>query len=199
MGCRMPVTVQGPDDVIEGITPNPSEALTPSFWDGDLWNREIPLQRPAHVKADFYFPRDRAYARHCVEAYFQDLNPHRPVFVRHSFVEVFEAMYDHVENKPSQPSTRVKALMEDAGFLFSSYLVLALGALYEETKRQHAAQPEERPGFPRASLFGVVALKVKPYLLTGVTALQALILLHWYLYIEVSGVTYMMTSLSSPR
>lgn len=195
----MPVTVQGPDDVIEGITPNPSEALTPSFWDGDLWNREIPLQRPAHVKADFYFPRDRAYARHCVEAYFQDLNPHRPVFVRHSFVEVFEAMYDHVENKPSQPSTRVKALMEDAGFLFSSYLVLALGALYEETKRQHAAQPEERPGFPRASLFGVVALKVKPYLLTGVTALQALILLHWYLYIEVSGVTYTMTSLSSPR
>ena len=131
-------------------------------------------------------PRDREMVKEVVGAYFERLNPHRPVFLRHDFQQALEELYEG------------KAQHHDPGFLCGMYLVFGLGTLNELNHRvfQHdgaRSNDDQIPpvkelmgsGWPRHEEFFDCALLVKPDLRVTVSSLQALILLHWYLYTEV--------------
>ena len=131
-------------------------------------------------------PRDREMVKQVVDAYFERLNPHRPIFLRGEFEQTLEELYDG------------KAQQHDPGFLCSMYLIFGLGTLSELNhrvfERDGARQDSDQippvkelmgSGWPRHEEFFDCALLVKPDLRVTVSSLQALILLHWYLYTEV--------------
>ena len=131
-------------------------------------------------------PRDREMVKQVVDAYFERLNPHRPIFLRHDFERTLEELYEG------------KAQHHDPGFLCSMYLIFGLGTLSElnhrvfqrDGARHNDVQiPPVREimgsGWPKHEEFFDCALLVKPDLRVTVSSLQALILLHWYLYTEV--------------
>jgi hypothetical protein len=139
-------------------------------------------------------PRDREMVKQVVDAYFERLNPHRPIFLRHDFERTLEELYDG------------KAQHHDPGFLCSMYLIFGLGTLSELNHRvferddgtNDADQiPPVRelmgPGWPKHEEFFDCALLVKPDLRVTVSSLQALILLHWSLYTEVRFHPYLQT------
>lgn len=97
---------------------------------------------------------------------------------------------------------RRKGAVHDPGFLCSVYLVLALGTLSELNFRatNHSNGHGQDDGatlsaaitkklmpsdWPEHDEFFERALSVKPDLRVTISSLQALILLHWYLYTEV--------------
>jgi hypothetical protein len=125
-----------------------------------------------------WLPKDRKMVKHIVEVYFTHLNIHRPVFVRQGFEETLDELYDG------------RLVEDDAGYICSLYLVLALGTLRE---LNHRASLDEVPprnkllpsDWPDHDEFFDRAMSVKPDLRVTISSLQALILLHWYLYTEV--------------
>ena len=131
-------------------------------------------------------PRDREMVKQVVDAYFERLNPHRPIFLRHDFEQTLEELYDG------------KAQHHDPGFLCSMYLIFGLGTLSELNhrvfERDGARHNSDQiplvkelmgSGWPKYEEFFDCALLVKPDLRVTVSSLQALILLHWCLYTEV--------------
>ncbi len=134
-----------------------------------------------------WLPKDRQTLRQIVAAYFMRLNFHRPVFSRASFEQRLAALYDG------------QVVQHDPGFICGVYLVLALGTLSELNHRVHGMEKEGNaatvnstspktlmpPEWPGHEEFFGRALAVKPELRVTVSSLQALILLHWYLYTEV--------------
>ncbi|KZV62773.1 hypothetical protein PENSPDRAFT_657862, partial [Peniophora sp. CONT] len=141
-----------------------------------------------------WLPKDRDFVNVIVNSYFERLNFHRPVFLMHEFNAQLEQLYSG--------GTTVL----DPGFLCSVYLVLALGTLSELSHRALRAAntggggQELKPGeqstkslmpaqWPEHEEFFERALAVKPELRVTVSSLQALILLHWYLYTERQGRT----------
>ena len=120
-----------------------------------------------------------------VDVYFTRLNHHRPVFTRATFQKQLDALYNGTA-------------AHDPGFVCSVYLVLALGTLSELNHRVSGAEkggqqvgtgpalskfmPQD---WPSQEEFFDRALAVKPELRITLSSLQALILLHWYLYTEV--------------
>ena len=131
-------------------------------------------------------PRDREMVKHVIDAYFERLNPHRPIFLRHDFERTLEELYDG------------KAQHHDPGFLCGMYLVFGLGTLSELNhrvfERDGARDNSDQippvkelmgSGWPKHEEFFNCALLVKPDLRVTVSSLQALILLHWFLYTEV--------------
>ena len=131
-------------------------------------------------------PRDREMVKQVIDAYFERLNPHRPIFLRHDFEGTLEELYDG------------KAQHHDPGFLCSMYLIFGLGTLSELNHRvfEHDDGRNDSdqippvkelmgPGWPKYEEFFDCALLVKPDLRVTVSSLQALILLHWCLYTEV--------------
>lgn len=179
----------------------------PSPRDASLWltvpvRREIPLgggipntlsiygpiSKSPHV--DVWIPKDRAFAQHITDVYFSRLNIHRPVYFRKDFDKVFEDLYEGT------------TLHYDPGHIFSFYLIMALGTLSELNHRAVKTNLDEKeetsqylgssvakklmpPEWPMHDEFFERALSIKPDLLVSISSLQALILLHWYLYIEV--------------
>lgn len=134
--------------------------------------REVPV----------WLPKDRKTAGHVVSAYFSYLNCHRPALQKDRFTNQLEALYD---------SNRE---MYDPGYVCCLYLVLALGTMSElnkpvgnvmEDKGDTGLKKTLVPGWPEHEEFFERALAVKPDLRMTVSSLQALILLHWYLYTEV--------------
>ena len=135
-----------------------------------------------------FLPKSRETVGIILEAYFSRLNFHRPVLLRHEFERTLNQLYE------GQP------VSDDPGFVCSAYLVFALGTLSEINHRvsqhENSAQPAASVGpdlkvlmpsdWPDHDEFFQFALKVKPDLRVTVSSLQALILLHWYLYTEVS-------------
>lgn len=120
-----------------------------------------------------------------LEVYFTRLNHHRPVFIRSSFEKNLDALYKGTA-------------AHDPGFVCSVYLVLALGTLSELNHRVSGAEKDGHafgsgaalkkfmpPDWPSQDEFFDLALAVKPELRVTISSLQALILLHWYLYTEV--------------
>lgn len=160
------------------------EPLKPDHW------MSIPLKRgtgsgPLFETREFYLPRQREQVSAVVDCYFDQLNPHRPVFMHEDFVTALDALYDTLEEgKPISP--KYVDIASDSGFLCSVYLVLALGTLCVETQRLHNAQDAHRPTWPGHEDFYDLALALKPDLTNSISTLQALILLHWYLYTEVN-------------
>lgn len=137
-------------------------------------------------------PRDRDMVKRVVDAYFERLNSHRPIFLRHDFERTLEELYDG------------KSQHHDPGFLCSMYLIFGLGTLSElnhrvferggarETSDQiPPARELMGNGWPKYEDFFNCALLVKPDLRVTVSSLQALILLHWYLYTEVHFRSYL--------
>lgn len=139
---------------------------------------------------DVWLPRDRDMVKRIISVYFDRLNYHRPIFFRAEFERTVETLYDGKMNQ------------HDPGFICSLYLVLALGTLSELNHRvfQHDndfgrtnhISTEELMGnsWPAHEEFFECALVVKPDLRVTVSSLQALILLHWYLYTEVRDSSY---------
>lgn len=140
---------------------------------------------------DVWLPKDRKMVEHITEVYFTRLNVHRPVFVRKDFEKVLGDLYDG------------QAVIHDPGYVCSVYLVLALGTLSELNHRAVKADVDNKADvvqhlgsamakklmpydWPEHDEFFELALSVKPDLRVTITSLQALIVLHWYLYTEVS-------------
>ncbi|KAF8274801.1 hypothetical protein EI94DRAFT_1713097 [Lactarius quietus] len=137
-----------------------------------------------------FLPKDREMAQHIVNIFFERLNFHRPVFLRHDF----EVTLGHLYSGEVQ--------QHDPGFICSVYLVLALGTLSElnracgidrEAKNKVSAGGSPAlsnanvktlmpPDWPDHEDFFQRALSIKPELRVTISSLQALILLQWYLY-----------------
>ena len=142
---------------------------------------------------DVWLPKNRKVAQHILEIYFTRLNFHRPVFSRKDFEKILNNLYDGVTE------------FHDPGHVLSIYMILALGTLSElnhravkadldsnksETMQHLGAEVAKKlmpPDWPAYDEFFERALSVKPDLKVSISSLQALILLHWYLYIEVSN------------
>lgn len=127
-----------------------------------------------------WLPKDRAMTKRMVDVYFTRLDYHRPTFNRRDFENTLERLYEnqHVQHDP--------------GFVCSFYLVLALGtmcdlnrALSETTGGTMNMMKLHPQGWPEHVEFFERALAIKPDLRVTLSSLQALILLHWYLYTEV--------------
>ncbi|KAL0569882.1 hypothetical protein V5O48_012081 [Marasmius crinis-equi] len=145
---------------------------------------------------EVWLPKDRNMVEHITEVYFTRLNQHRPVFLKSDFDVALEDLYAEKEGS------------HDPGFICSVYLVLALGTLSELNYRSSGAGasehgtneegPQMSPSMTRKLMptdwpqhedFFGMALAVKPELKVTISSLQALILLHWYLYTERQGRT----------
>jgi hypothetical protein len=141
-----------------------------------------------------FLPKDRDFVQYIVDIYFERLNFHRPVFLRHEFEAGLNELYAG------------NAQQHDPGFVCSVYLVFALGTLSELNHRTCGIDRENRskpgaggspslanvnvktlmpPEWPDHETFFQRALAIKPELRVTISSLQALILLHWYLYTEV--------------
>jgi hypothetical protein len=130
-----------------------------------------------------WLPKDRKNVEHIVDVFFTRLNTHRPIFPRHEFNKSLTDLYDE------------QAITYDPGFLCSVYLVFALGTLSDLTlpvggldhrwRSDCSSTKKLMPlGWPEHDEFFERALTVKPDLRVTLSSLQALILLHWYLYTE---------------
>lgn len=176
----------GRDRILESSTPRD----TANWRTVSFRRRDAAITRPPHLALtspvsdpssaiDVWLPKDRNMVNHIVNVYFTRLNLHRPVFTRQHFEKALDDLYaDRMPN-------------HDPGFICSVYLVFALGTLSELNHRAQDAPhltkkllPEE---WPEHDEFFERALLVKPDLLVTISSLQALILLHWYLYIEVTS------------
>jgi hypothetical protein len=160
-------------------------------------NNIVPSSNTAGSEPTFsvFLPKDRELVQYIVNIYFERLNFHRPVFLRHEFEAALAELYQG------------EAEQHDPGFLCSVYLVLALGTLSELNHRACGLDRESRsksgagspslsnvnvkalmpPEWPEHESFFQRALAIKPELRVTISSLQALILLHWYLYTEVRG------------
>ncbi|KAF9466465.1 hypothetical protein BDZ94DRAFT_1212491 [Collybia nuda] len=140
---------------------------------------------------NIWLPKDRKMIQHIVDGYFVRLNLHRPVFERKDFEKILNDLYDG------------HTVSHDPGYICSVYLVLALGTLSELNHRAVKADVENKADllghlgssvakklmphdWPEHDEFFERALSVKPDLRVTISSLQALILLHWYLYTEAS-------------
>jgi hypothetical protein len=108
--------------------------------------------------------------------YFKRLNFHRPIFEKNDFKRRFDALYS------SDAVT-----MHDPGFICSAYLVLALATLSElhQPPSKEANIADLKADWPTHEDLLSRALVIKPELRVTMSSLQALLLLHWYLYSEV--------------
>lgn len=146
-----------------------------------------PSSAPPTAVMAVWLPKDRDMVKHIVEVYFKRLNHHRPVFPYSEFDKTLHELYAG------------QLEQHDPGFLCSFYLVLALGTLSELSHRTTELDQEENseqiaknlmpPDWPTHQEFFDCALLVKPDLRVTLSSLQALILLHWYLYTERQGRT----------
>ncbi|EMD40277.1 hypothetical protein CERSUDRAFT_102705 [Gelatoporia subvermispora B] len=147
---------------------------------------------PSQDTLAVWLPKDRAMVRRIVEVYFTRLNIHRPVFDRDDFEQMLDKLY------------KEEVVLHDPGLICSIYLILALGTLSELSHRvttlekgggQVPTSPSmlssllKQPDWPHHEEFFQRALIIKPELRVTVSSLQALSLLHWYLYTERPGRT----------
>ncbi|KAJ7274542.1 fungal-specific transcription factor domain-containing protein [Mycena haematopus] len=145
---------------------------------------------------DIWLPKDRKMVTAIVDVYFNRLNIHRPVFARREFDKALDDLY-----AGQMASASDSPVHHDPGFLCSFYLVLALGTLGdlnnrsvhhhidESSTKQLLVKKLMPPDWPEHDEFFERALSVKPDLRVTISSLQALILLHWYLYTERQGRT----------
>ncbi|KAJ6607367.1 fungal-specific transcription factor domain-containing protein [Mycena sp. CBHHK59/15] len=148
------------------------------------------------VAMDVWLPKDRKMVNAIVEVYFSRLNIHRPVFARRDFNKAMDDLYTGQMGGSAETNPQ-----HDPGFLCSLYLVLALGTLSDLNNRSVHHPMDDSPtqqllvkklmpaDWPEHDEFFERALSVKPDLRVTISSLQALILLHWYLYTERQGRT----------
>ncbi|TFK40059.1 fungal-specific transcription factor domain-containing protein [Crucibulum laeve] len=152
----------------------------------------LPAPSSDAPSVDVWLPKDRKMVHYIVDVYFTRLNHHRPVYVREEFEKILNDLYDG------------QTIAHDPGYVCSVYLILALGTLSELNHRAVKADIENKAdahlgtamakklmpsNWPEHDEFFERALSVKPDLRVTISSLQALILLHWYLYTERQGRT----------
>ena len=182
----------GSNGLTSGRDQNITEASLPR--DPNAWfsisvaTSNVGVPSPAVSKLTIWLPKDRKMVNRIVDVYFSHLNIHRPVFFRADFERRLNSLYD-LEN-----------IQHDPGYVCSMYLILALGTLSELNHKATLVDnglksPTDSPistkkllpgEWPEHYEFFERALAVKPHLRVTITSLQALILLQWYLYTEVS-------------
>ncbi|KIY51149.1 hypothetical protein FISHEDRAFT_71439 [Fistulina hepatica ATCC 64428] len=170
---------------------------------------------PPHMRQTIWLPRDLQTVEKIAESYFSRLNIHRPVFTRRAFDAELQRLYgplappgtflrpsrpDYEPEDPDEANGRPEHPGVDPGFLVSFYLIMALGTLNElntRTLRRNDSQDNAValaeahrhlfPGWPTYNDIFQRALSVKWQLRQSQSSLQAIILLHWYLYTERPG------------
>lgn len=140
------------------------------------------------TQVEVWLPKDRKFAKLIIDVHFARLNIHRPVYARKNFDKILNDLYDGVTQ------------VYDPGHICSIYLIFALGTLSELNHRavttnldadkyqglgSSVAKKLMPHDWPNHEEFFERALFLEPDLEVSITSLQALILLHWYLYIEV--------------
>jgi hypothetical protein len=138
--------------------------------------------RPPQPSVKIWLPKDRKTVKQIIEVYFNRLNYNRPALDQVDFERDLNALYD------GEITSR-----HDQGFICMLYLVLALGTLNDINHRAMdtpASSPTMKKtlmpeGWPEHGEFFEWGLFYKPEIQATTSALQALILLHWYLYTEV--------------
>lgn len=136
---------------------------------------------PVH-NVTIWLPKDRVMAKRIVDVYFTRLDVHRPTFNRRDFEITLDKLYEN------------QSVTHDPGYVCSLYLVLALGTMCDlnglpdasGNPLNHKKLQSSASGWPEHVEFFERALATKPDLRVTLSSLQALILLHWYLYTEVS-------------
>jgi hypothetical protein len=150
---------------------------------------ELATSAASASSISIYLPTNRETVKRIVQIYFTNLNFHRPVYSRRNFEQRLESLYEN------------RAGSHDPGFICSLYLILALGTMCEinssVAKRMDGNSQEQvnlvnakqvmPSDWPDHEAFFERALTIKPDLRVTLSSLQALILLHWYLYTEVSS------------
>ncbi|CAE6519178.1 unnamed protein product [Rhizoctonia solani] len=183
--------------------------LNPSHWQHSSIMRSSKPGAPPEPPVEVWLPYDQVRAFKIVDVYFRNLELSRPIFIRREFIASLRALYrlvgggppisypeaiegeDPPEDKRSHNfASHLPNVHDDPGFLCSVYLVFALGTLSETNHLLHD-NPEAPPpnDWPSHVLFFNLALRIKPDLRVTISSLQALILLHWYLYTERNGRT----------
>ncbi|KAG8710999.1 hypothetical protein FRC11_003880 [Ceratobasidium sp. 423] len=183
--------------------------LNPSHWQHTSIMRSSKPGAPPEPPVEVWLPYDQVRAFRIVDVYFRNLEMSRPIFIRREFIASLRALYRLVgggppisyqeaiegevppEDKRSHNfASHLSNVHDDPGFLCSVYLVFALGTLSETNHLLHD-NPEASPpnDWPSHVLFFNLALRIKPDLRVTISSLQALILLHWYLYTERNGRT----------
>jgi len=147
------------------------------------------------TQVEVWLPKDRKFSKHIIDGYFARLNIHRPVYARKDFDKVLNDLYEGV------------TYAYDPGHLCCIFLIFALGTLSElnnlAVKANLDADQHQGLGssvakklmphdWPSHDEFFERALLIEPDLEVSITSLQALILLHWYLYIQVCGNTLLL-------
>jgi hypothetical protein len=134
---------------------------------------------PSVVIDTVWLPKNREIALNMIEKYFKRLNFHRPIFEKENFIRRFEALYG--DNSGT---------IDDAGFLCSMYMILALATLSEMHQPEVDKPWIERlkKEWPTHEMLFNRALIAKSELRVTISSLQALLLLQWYLYSEVSRI-----------
>jgi hypothetical protein len=182
----------GSSDLASGRDRGTQEAdpRDPSKWfrvgmRGESFDGTVPASKATVLSTvPIWLPKDRKMVKNIVDIYFTRLNIHRPVFFRKDFEQTLDALYDG------------RIVHSDAGYVCSLYLILALGTLSELSHRASkdgdnatispTATSKMMPAdWPAHGEFFDMAMFVKPYIGMSISSLQALILLHWYLYTEV--------------
>lgn len=141
---------------------------------------------PPQPSIKIWLPKDRKMVKYIVSVYFSRLNYNRPALDQPDFEQNLNTLYD------GQITAR-----HDQGFICTLYLVLALGTLNEVNHRVNqkgkdgittpADKAKMMPeGWPEHGEFFDWGLFYKPEIQATISALQSLVLLHWYLYTEVS-------------
>ncbi|CAE6413146.1 hypothetical protein ACGC1H_002950 [Rhizoctonia solani] len=183
--------------------------LNPSHWQHSRIMRSSKPGAPPEPPVEVWLPYDQARAFKIVDVYFRNLEMSRPIFIRREFIASLRALYRLVgggppisyqeaiegEDPPEDERSHnfasyLSTVHDDPGFLCSVYLVFALGTLSETNHLMHDNPEAPVPtDWPSHVLFFNLALRIKPDLRVTISSLQALILLHWYLYTERNGRT----------
>jgi hypothetical protein len=144
--------------------------------------------RPPQSSVKIWLPKDRKTVKYVIDVYFTRLNYNRPALDQVDFERDLNALYNGDITSH-----------HDQGFICMLYLVLALGTLndvnHHTNKGDTPASPTTRKrmmleGWPDHGEFFDWGLYYKPEIQATTSALQALILLHWYLYTEVGHRSY---------
>ncbi|CAE6426805.1 unnamed protein product [Rhizoctonia solani] len=183
--------------------------LNPSQWQHSSIMRSSKPGAPPEHPVEVWLPYDQARAFKIVDVYFRNLEMSRPIFIRREFIASLRALYrlvgggppisyqEAIEGEVPPEDERshnfasyLSTVHDDPGFLCSVYLVFALGTLSETNHLMHDNPEAPIPtDWPSHVLFFNLALRIKPDLRVTISSLQALILLHWYLYTERNGRT----------
>ena len=156
--------------------------------DPAAWTETAIPRSSTHQAQQFLLPREREIVNQVLTTYFTDLNPYRAIFDEADVREKIDVLYSSISSdgdvRASVAAGKHHDVIDDSGFLCCVYLILALGTLCVQNRRIHQAERVEEI-WPSHEEFYDLALALKPDLQNSISTLQALLILHWYLFTEV--------------